>query len=232
LLPQFLALSHLDPSTSDAIGSVLTEQEACRSTGNTPEGENVTFFFQKRKESEKKFSRLTSQQSKVQEMKKLGRKKACKVSKQGLDSAQWNGFRMVLHGSDDVEAAGPEPPAAGAGSCKDKPKKQRACPGHSDPDAMPTAHIQLASKYPQKGDEVELLFTKKPRKWVKGKVLSADMRTSSFEVRIEIEDSDEFHAQVNAGCVDSLSKHGCVTGSSVFWYCAGFSCSVRASVAL
>ncbi len=79
-------------------------------------------------------------------------------------------------------------------------------------DSLPTAHIQV-----QKGDEVELLFTKKPRKWVKGKVLSADLEhNKSFEVRIEIEDSDEFHEQVNAGCVDSLSKHACVTGSSVF----------------
>jgi hypothetical protein len=148
----------------------------------------------------------------------MDRKKAGKVSKQGLDSAQWNSFRVVLHGSDDVEelAAGSEPPAAGAGSCitsfLDKPKKNRACPGHPD------AHIQLASEYPQKGDEVELLFTKKPRKWVKGKVLSADLEhNKSFEVRIEIEDSDEFHEQVNAACVDSLSKHACVTGSSVFW---------------
>ena len=136
----------------------------------------------------------------------------CKVSKQELDSDQWNSFRVV-HGSGDVEepAAGTEAAEAAAGSSIHKRKK--AARG----DALPTAHIQLASEYPQKGDEVELLFTKKPRKWVKGKVLSADFDDKSFAVRSEIEDSDEFHAQVNAGCVNSMSKHACVTGSSAFW---------------
>ena len=147
----------------------------------------------------------------------------CMDPKQELDSAQWNSFRVFLHGSGCGEepAAGPEAPAAAAGSPMDKPKKKecwpvRGCPGHTD--AVPTAHIQLASEYPQEGDEVELLFTTKPRKWVKGKVLSTDFEhNKSFKARIEIEDSDEFHAQINAGCVHLLSKHASVTGSSVFW---------------
>lgn len=63
-------------------------------------------------------------------------------------------------------------------------------------DSVPAVHIKFAFEYPQQGDEVELLFSKKPRIWVKGVILSSDIAQQSFNVCMEIQESEEYVAQV------------------------------------
>ena len=89
--------------------------------------------------------------------------------------------------------------------------------GDFDP-SVARAQLKFAFEYPQQGDEVELLFSKKPRIWVKGVILSADIALQSFNVYMEIQESEEYVAQVRTTIASARVQLALNSFSKLFFH--------------